>query len=315
MLQRARAEGPAYALTAEAVESFAALDDAAARSFLRERWQEPSLRGAIVRALARRPEEADRGRFVEALALADEEAVAAALNALHALPAPSPADPDALRAALEALDRFSAFKERAAARYLIVRLLIRWTGVDVPVVEGPDLRASYKPYFDWFRRAYPEAAAELALGGGDWESWRERLAKVDWERGDASRGRAVFAARSCESCHGSSSRLGPDLRGAAGRFSREDLFRAIVEPSRDVSPAFASKLVLTRSGRAYRGVLIYDSPAVTLLQVSADVAARFGPGEIVETRDTEDSFMPAGLADGLKDGELADLYAYLKTLR
>jgi len=132
--------------------------------------------------------------------------------------------------------------------------------------------------------------------------------------GDASRGKAVFEQRTCHACHTGSSRLGPDLKGAAARLSPGDLFLAIVDPNRDVSPAHQTQAVTTKSGETYTGVMIYDSPTVKLLQTSADNTARILGKDIVSVAPSAVSLMPAGLLQGLKDQELADLYAYLKAL-
>jgi hypothetical protein len=75
-----------------------------------------------------------------------------------------------------------------------------------------------------------------------------------------------------------------------------------------------SKEVLTRDGRLYRGVMIYESPAATLLQTSPDTTVRLRHGEILEVRDSRDSFMPERLLDGLSETEVADLLAFLRTL-
>ncbi|MDF1798796.1 MAG: cytochrome c, partial [Planctomycetota bacterium] len=59
--------------------------------------------------------------------------------------------------------------------------------------------------------------------------------------GDRARGQALFTAVSCASCHriaGQGGALGPDLSGAARRFSRHDLLQAIIEPDRDRSDQY-----------------------------------------------------------------------------
>src|SRR5207245_10138156 len=81
----------------------------------------------------------------------------------------------------------------------------------------------------WCLRVYPERAARLADPDGvDVAGWERRLAALDWAAGDAARGEAVFAKASCASCHSGAQALGPDLHGVTGRFSRADLFTAVL---------------------------------------------------------------------------------------
>ena len=53
----------------------------------------------------------------------------------------------------------------------------------------------------------------------------------------------MYHKANCASCHSSSQSIGPDLAGVARRFSRADLFTAIVQPSRDVAPRYQVTVV------------------------------------------------------------------------
>ena len=104
------------------------------------------------------------------------------------------------------------------------------------------------------------------------------------------------------------------MTGVTGRWSHEDLLREIADPNRNVAPQFHTMQLVTRDGKVYQGVLVYDSPEGTLIQTAADTTLRIAGEEIVSTAKTTQSLMPTGLLNGLADGELADLVAYLKTL-
>jgi putative heme-binding domain-containing protein len=108
--------------------------------------------------------------------------------------------------------------------------------------------------------------------------------------------------------------LGPDLTNVAARFSRDDLFAAVVDPGRDVAPLYQTTQIVTRSGKVYQGMVVYESPEGTLVQVSPDTTERIAGDEIVLMKKTRHSLMPTGLLNGLVDRDLADLYAYLQTL-
>src|SRR5205085_7782690 len=133
-------------------------------------------------------------------------------------------------------------------------------------------------------------------------------------KGDAKKGQAVYTKASCASCHSGVAALGPDLRGAAGRFSRDDLFTAIVQPSKDVSARYRTTQLTTASGQVYQGIIVYEAVDSVLLQTGPATTVRLAHAQISERRLTATSLMPAGLLDRLSDGEISDLYMYLKSL-
>ncbi len=166
----------------------------------------------------------------------------------------------------------------------------------------------------WLSRL-PELAAEVQAAPAGSVDWRRRLAQVDWEAGDETRGAEVFARRQCAACHSGTRRLGPSLSGAAQRFSREDLWLAIVDPHRQVAPPYRSTLFLTRKGQVVRGLVVYESPESTLIQTGPTTTVRVVGDDLAARRESAESLMPAGLLDGATDQELADLNAYLHRLR
>ncbi len=90
---------------------------------------------------------------------------------------------------------------------------------------------------------------------------------------------------------------------------------AIVDPSKDVSPLYQATQIVTGSGRVYHGLVVYESPDGTLLTTGPDTTIRIAGDEIVSMRKSRLSLMPTGLIANAGDGEIADLVAYLQTLR
>jgi putative heme-binding domain-containing protein len=167
----------------------------------------------------------------------------------------------------------------------------------------------------WYLSKHPEQAAKLADGDGvDVAAWNKRLAAIAWSAGDAGRGRQVYVRASCAACHSGSQALGPDLQGVAGRFSRDDLFTAILQPSRDVPPRYRTTQVVTAEGKVYQGLVIYEATDSLILQTGPALTQRLSNQQISERRISPISLMPTGLLDKLADTEIADLYAYLKGL-
>jgi len=198
----------------------------------------------------------------------------------------------------------------------VVKLLRRNTGQSFGYQLG---KQGYRPQPDavekWtvaLSHQYPDQAA-TQLGGSqaDLDQLKSLLAEVDWERGDPQRGRKLFEQRSCSQCHGARRALGPDLAGVARRFSRNDLFTAIVLPNRDVSPRYQTTLIQTVGGKIYQGLIVYDSVDGITLRNGSNQTFRVEAGDIEFRRTLKTSLMPTGLLKDLKPNDLADLYAYV----
>ena len=149
--------------------------------------------------------------------------------------------------------------------------------------------------------------------------WRDRVMESSKLAGDSDRGRFLYQELKCASCHGGgignpSNALGPSLTGVAKRFSREDLFQAIFEPSRDISDRYQATKVLTTDGSVLVGMKVYESIDGITLQLADGTVSRINQADIEEKVNADQSLMPAGLADSLTAKELADLYAYLSNL-
>jgi putative heme-binding domain-containing protein len=284
-----------------------------AAGLLRSQWEHAGLRDAIVLALARHPQAADRSKFVEALGSPQPGVVARAAGALPWLGMDVTADE--LAAALAAFKQACALPRASEPRPALIRLLEYWTEGSADVDDDPDPTKSYLGWYAMYDEYYPHEAAKLKNRAGiDAGSLRKRLASVDWPAGEAPRGREVFERRACHRCHQVSGHLGPELKGAVARMSRDDLFTAIVDPNLEVSAAFQTTAVATNSGQVYHGVVVYESPESTLLQTGPDTTVRILNADTASLRKSKQSLMPTGLLETLSDRDLSDLYAYLRTL-
>jgi putative heme-binding domain-containing protein len=198
-------------------------------------------------------------------------------------------------------------KEAQQLRTLIADRLQRTTKQNF----GTDRNAWLK----WFCTVDPQRAGALANPDGvDVASWDKRLAKLDWAKSDAARGKAVFLKANCNACHNGPTAIGPTLEGIANRFSREDLFTAILQPSKDIAPRFQTTIVETHSGKIYQGIIVYEAVDSLILVTGPAQNVRIPGGEIASKSISRLSLMPAGLLDNLLDQEIVDLYAYLKSL-
>ncbi|HMF12813.1 MAG TPA: c-type cytochrome, partial [Gemmataceae bacterium] len=296
-----------FAWTPAVVRLLGDLPGELSRPLLRRLWDRGGLEEAILPLLGRQPSEEDRTKFLDGLGSPRLESVATCLDALDKL---LRSDDNALILALvRALRDLPDGREGERLRQRVSSKLQDVTG---QTRLGTDKQA----WTAWLTKSHPQLAAKLGDSDAvDVESWHRRLAKIEWATGDADRGRAVFTKASCASCHSGAQALGPDLRGVAGRFSRDYLFTAILQPSKDVSPRYRTTLVATADGKTHQGIVIYEAVDSLILQTGPDSTVRLTNPRIAERRTLTKSLMPAGLLDKLTDGEIADLYAYLKTLR
>jgi putative membrane-bound dehydrogenase-like protein len=308
---------PDYPWNNDVIFVLASSSDPSHLRLVRDQYETFSVRGAVLMALAEKALPEDRPKFLAGLDSSQHEVLAACLGALAKLPADS--GPDEQLALLKALRRLGQDEREYVAREQVVRLLERNTGHVVPFVNG---KAGYQPqpnavsqWTAWITQRWPEqAATQLGGSGAELVQLRNILAEAPWEQGDVSRGQKLFTARSCAQCHGGRNALGPDLAGSAGRFSRDDLFTAIVFPSRDVSNRYQTTIIETHQGKVYSGLIVYESVDGLLLRTGTNQTFRIASREIASRTQSPVSLMPNGLLKDLTPQDYADLYAYLRTL-
>ncbi len=317
--------------TPEFVASLAAISPGQRLVAARQAAAVPTLEAAAMRLLAAHPENEDRGLFVAALGSLDDTLVRVAAEALTTL-AVSPRGEE-LQAALRAGERrawscplaqATAESQLAARRAqekvgpavaALDRLLAGWTqtaraalGETEPVTVWRETLAERRQAA---ARLFPDIISQARAAE---EALAARWVNRDWNGGDAARGRVVFERQLCHRCHEGRDRLGPELLGIAQRLTLSDLLVSIVEPHREVSPTYRATTFVSRDGRAYHGVVVYESPEATLVQTSTTEVVRLAASEIEYQVPSAQSLMPAGLLDTIDDASVADLLAYLATL-
>ncbi len=302
----ARADRDAeFPWNADLIELLGDLPGDKSLSVLRCLWGEQGLDEVILPLLARQPHEQDRAKFLKGLDSVQMATVRLALAALEKLPR-RPRDAEETLALIVALRRLPAGKEEDPLRARLLERLRATTGQD---------RKTAEAWADWFAREYPDRAGRVKDADGvDVTAWNKRLDALDWSAGDAVRGKQIFTRASCATCHSGVQALGPDLHGVTGRFSRADLFTAILQPSKEVAPRYRTTLIATDDGKVYQGLIVYEAVDSVLLQTGPTQTIRLTERQIRARRQTALSLMPVGLLEALSDRDLADLYAYLQSL-
>jgi putative heme-binding domain-containing protein len=296
-------KGSPIAWTPEHVAVLAELAPTENRPILRQLWDRGGLEDAILQVLACGPDAVDHDRFLHGLTSPKLSLIRTCLGALDKLPAKD--DGATLLAFIRGMRMLPDGTEADALRPMFAAALKKRTQQEF----GPD-KANWTA---WFERTYPELAKKLGGADGvDVAAWQKRLAGIDWSKAEAQRGKAVIQKAGCINCHSGSQAMGPDLAGVGSRFSRDDLFTAIIQPSKDISPRYRTTQIETTDGKTYQGLIVYEAVDGVILQTGPAETVRIDGKKIESRRLTDTSLMPVGLIDKLTDMEIADLYAYLR---
>lgn len=307
---------PEYPWNNDVVFLFAESKTPETLALLRGRYEQFNTRSAALISLARKPLPEDRPKFVDGLGSSQPEVLRASLDALEKLP--PRADPAEIVMLVKSLRRLGSEASEFPLRERVVSLLERDTAQRFQFVRGTQ---GFRPqpeavqaWTTWALRALPNEAAELQ-GGASTElaDLQALMAKVDWSAGNGARGKKLFIERSCSQCHGTGQALGPSLTGVTGRFSRDDLFQAIVLPDRDVSPRYQATTIETKVGRTHTGLIVYESAEGLILRDTTNQTFRIETADIETKYKHNRSLMPSGLLRDLNPQDLADLYKYLQT--
>ena len=313
---RAVESRPDFDLSGPVLEVLDSLPRARIKPILRARWTGLDVKDDALIRLADGPEAVDRTRFLDGLDSTSPATPGACLAALEALPASH--DPAELVPAWRLLRRLASDAKAKPLRTRLAAWIAREQGAPAPGPEPDDpakVVGHYGAIIDAFARQHPTLAGALKVAGDDDPAaWSATMGRVDWGAGDAGRGESVFRARQCASCHEGPGAIGPDLAGAGRRLSREDLFASIVAPARDVAPAYQPTLVETAEGKAVVGFVVFESAEGLMVRTGPSTTERVEDKLITSQRIGTTSLMPAGLLRGAGERELADLYAYLKSL-
>jgi putative heme-binding domain-containing protein len=144
----------------------------------------------------------------------------------------------------------------------------------------------------------------------------ERLVRM---RGDVAQGKRVFdTTGTCANCHqvsGQGKQVGPDLTEIGSKLSREALFESILYPSAGISHSYETYVLALTTGNIVSGILVSETPQAVIIRTDDAITRTFARGEIEQMRQQPVSLMPADLQKTMSTDDLADVVAYMETLR
>ena len=134
---------------------------------------------------------------------------------------------------------------------------------------------------------------------------------------DLVRGKAMYAATQCLSCHtmqGEGGAIGPDLSQLGTRFSAKDILVATINPSETISEQYHATVFELKEGGSVVGRLTDEDAQnyyVSQNPFAPDVLRTVPKNTVVLKKNSEVSIMYPGLINRLNEEELKDLIAYL----
>ncbi|MFO0429594.1 MAG: PVC-type heme-binding CxxCH protein [Planctomyces sp.] len=159
-----------------------------------------------------------------------------------------------------------------------------------------------------------EKAATLlkAMGTSSRDEVIKRYLPVLSMVGNPQRGAVVFKQQ-CSVCHqlgGMGHQVGPNLATVTAR-GAETLLVNLLDPNREVNPAWRDYIALTTAGTTHNGVIISESStSITLRRAEAKEDSLLR-SDLETVRDTGKSLMPEGLEKNIDPQAMADLISWL----
>jgi putative membrane-bound dehydrogenase-like protein len=151
---------------------------------------------------------------------------------------------------------------------------------------------------------------------------RARLLAVESSlpAGDAARGKTLFASErvACAKCHRVGEvggQVGPDLSTIGRSRGVRDLLEAMMYPSASYARGFAPYTVITKDGKSLSGIVLGESATQIRMGIDAQNASWVAHDNIEEILPAEQSIMPDDVVKQLEPQQLADLIAYLRSLK
>lgn len=163
-----------------------------------------------------------------------------------------------------------------------------------------------------------QASRDLPLPAAQGLANFPKLPELMKLKGDAAKGQAMFMQAGCVACHrvkGQFIDFGPDLSQIGAKLSKEGLFTAILYPGAAIEHSFVGFNVTTREGQTVMGYVVSETDTELTLRMAGGASTNVKKAGIVRKEEMKDSLMPPGLAAAIGAQGLADLVAWLQTLK
>jgi putative membrane-bound dehydrogenase-like protein len=159
-------------------------------------------------------------------------------------------------------------------------------------------------------------AAKLFAAPADRQKVFDEYRKALDIKGDATKGKVVFKTN-CSSCHkleGVGVEVGADIKSIRDR-GLENVLLAIVDPNREVKPQYLTYSVETKNGRQVTGMLTAETATGITIRRPDGMSETIARTEVESLRSLGLSYMPEGLEKQIDIPAMADLLAYLNSIK
>ena len=109
--------------------------------------------------------------------------------------------------------------------------------------------------------------------------------------------------------------FGPDLSEIGKKLSKEAMYQSILFPNAAISHGFHGVILTQKNGASVAGYITSETDEAVTIRLPGGVSQKISSKDITGRKDMQQSLMPPGLAASLKKEDLADLVAYLQSLK
>jgi putative membrane-bound dehydrogenase-like protein len=163
-------------------------------------------------------------------------------------------------------------------------------------------------------QASKELPVPAALGAEQFPSLPDLMKMT----GDVAKGQMAFMTAGCVGCHQVKSQFinfGPDLSVIGNKLSKDGLFTAVLYPSAAIEHSYNGVTITTEAGAQMVGYIISDTNDELTLKIAGGAQQSVKKADITKREEMKSSLMPPGLAAGIGPQGLADLVAWMQTLK
>jgi putative heme-binding domain-containing protein len=144
------------------------------------------------------------------------------------------------------------------------------------------------------------------------EAYRPALER----KGDPVKGKAVFKQH-CSACHkleGVGQEVGADIRAIRDR-GLEAVLLNIVDPNREVKPQYLTYAAELKTGRQVTGLVTAETATGLTIRRADGISEAIPRSEVESLRSLGVSYMPEGLEKQIDVPAMADLLAYMNSIK
>jgi putative heme-binding domain-containing protein len=145
------------------------------------------------------------------------------------------------------------------------------------------------------------------------KKWKEYLTDETLAKADPGRGRALFV-KNCAACHkmyGEGNAVGPELTGSQ-RSNLDYILENVLDPSAVVPNEYRMINFVLVDDRVVSGIILRETKDALTVRTTNETVVVPVP-DIASRKQTNLSIMPDGLFDQMKQDEVRDLVAYLRS--